>query len=1413
MNRRKLLFVALGTHLAVGAVVLLWNHFAGTTKVAIVNFPAFESSAIVKSNTNKHVSFEVLSAEDFRGQKTYDFVLLSGMGLKIDEAHREAIQKYADKGHPIKTVRVTNPANDISNLDSLTDARLKEYLNNGNRKNYLSLANYIRKYIDKKSFFAPEPNAVIPSHWEVFYHLDEDVAIKDKEEFDAYLQKIGYYHPGAPNVAITGAMNDPYSGNKANLDSMIVALNRKGFNVYPILSGGKRLEFLHAVQPQAVIYYPHGRIAGGGDETIESFKAFNAPLFIPLTVMTSREKWSKDPMGMYGGFLSQSLAMPELDGAIYPYVVNIQEENEEGIVESIAAPLRLRNFVEHLSRMVALQQKPNAQKKVAIYYFKGPGQEGLTAQGIEVIPSLYRVLAKLKEEGYTVNLPASPEALRDLIMQRGPVLADFTEGAIEAFMKQASTLKIDAQEYDGWLQKRLTPEKYQELIERFGPAPGEYMSGTENGRPYIAVAAIELGNVILLPQPMSGVGGDSFAIAHGAKSAPPHPYIAAYLWAQEAQHIDAMIHFGTHGTLEFTPQKQVALSESDWPEALIGTTPHFYYYSIGNVGEAMTTKRRSYATTLSYLTPPYEESRMRTAFDKLMNAITAYEKADREDIKRKFALDAKREAVRMGIHRELRLDSVLSRPYSDEDILRLENFAEEIANEKISTAIYTTGTPYAGDKIRSTVLAMSSDPIAYSRAALDRMSGKLSEENFKRQAYFSEHYLAPAKKLVGEVLRGKTIDSAFVCRYAGITMEQLREAVELTQPKPSGMAAMMMAMQNASKKADAKKGGGLPSWLSKTGKKPAQAKAQKAAPKGMPMPPMPIVTPEQRAKAEAIVEMARTLFNIKRYETALLESPQQELASIVRALAGGYIAPSSGGDAVANPSALPTGRNLYSINAEVTPTELAWEKGKKLAESTLEAYRKKHGEYPKKVSYTFWSSEFIESGGATLAQVFYMLGAEPVRDMMGRVSDVRLIPSKELGRPRVDVLVQTSGQFRDLAASRLSLISKAVALAAAANAEEVYPNYVNEGNVTIEKRLVEAGMSPKDAREWASVRVFGGINGMYGTGIQGMIMAGDKWEDRSEIAEVYLNNMGAAYGSPKNWGAFEQGLFRAAVENTDVVVQPRQSNSWGALSLDHVYEFMGGLNLTITQVTGKEPEAFFADYRNRNHAKVQDLKEAIGVESRSTILNPYFIKQTTQGGNSQAAGIAEIVENTYGWEVAKPEVIDEELWNNIHDLWIEDTQNLGTQKFFEQNNPAALEQITAVMLETIRKGMWKASAERVQKLVEVHNKVVQEHGASGASLATSNEKLRNFISQKLPQEQAQNYNKQIATSLTKSATKSSDKNIVLKEEKNATQEMQQNATQEDAPSRGRYISIGVVVVLLLVLGIVLLRRRNRRNEE
>lgn len=1387
---------------------LVWNKLASTTKIGLVNFQQFQATSIIKANEDNFIKYEVVSIDELDKLDKYDFVLAFGMGMNISEEQRQLMQSKADKQIPIMVYMPTNPDNKICNIDSIQEEEISNYLMNGNKKNYRNMARYIRQHVDKKSFFVTPADSVVESASDVLYHLDEEVAFSMVSEYEDYLKQNKFYNEGGAKVAIVGGLNDPFSGNKENIDSMIVSFQRAGLNVYPIVSVMKRLDFLKEIQPDAVVYYAHGRLTmGQADAAVEWLKERNIPIFSPLTILQTTDDWMKNPMGMFGGFMSQSVIMPELDGAIYPYVVNTQEEDEDGLFLFRAIPDRLKNFTQIVNNFVSLQKKKNSEKKISIYYFKGAGQETLTAQGLETVPSLYNLLKHLKVKGYKVeNLPTTEQEFEKLLMTQGAVLSTYAEGAFDEYLKKGNPALIEKSEYESWINQSLSKESYSDVVNKYGEAPGSYMSVSKDGKDYLAIARIELGNIALLPQPMAAIGDDAFAIVHGAKDAPPHTYIGAYLWSQYAFKADAMLHFGTHGSLEFTPQKQVALSSNDWPDRLVGTVPHFYYYTIGNVGESMMAKRRSYATTISYLTPPFMESETRSQFRTLQNKIQDYYKTD-EPMQAKASLAVKKIAIDMGLHRELRLDSILTNPYTTEDIERIENFAEEIANEKMTGQLYITGVSYEKDKIQSSVMAMSADPIAYSLAALDKQRGNITDKQLKSKPFFTQRYLEPAKNLVNQVLHGKIVDSTLICNITGITKKELSEAKTILTPPKRGMAAMMQSLSKENKSDSKPTMGGHPAGIPKVGKMPKHVEAKKPEMGKHPqMPKQEGYTKEQKDHARAIVEVERTINNILNYKEALEQSPEDEMKSILNALAGGYIAPSSGGDAVANPNAVPTGKNLYSINAEATPSEVAWDKGVALVNATLQQYQKQHGEYPRKVSYIFWSSEFIESEGATIAQVLYMLGVEPVRDAFGRVSDIQLIPSEILGRPRIDIVVQTSGQFRDLAASRLSLITRAVEMAASAKNDK-YDNYAAASTTEVEHQLVELGIPPKDAREMSTQRVFGGINGMYGTGIQDMVTSGDKWESEKEIADTYINNMSAVYGSDKGWGEYKGGLLRAVLHNTDVVVQPRQSNTWGALSLDHVYEFMGGVNLAVRDVTGKDPDAYFADYRNRNNVKMQDLKEAIGVESRSTVFNPAYIKEVMKGKASSAAQITEVVTNTYAWNVMKPDVIDNEMWDKIYDVYVKDSHNLGVEVFFKEQNPAAMQEITAVMLETARKGMWKASEQQISDVAQLHTDLVKEFGASGSGFAGSNAKLQDFIAQKVTAQQAGGYRQQLQNMQTGKSVdmQSTPSGMVLKKTT--------SVGEEEGESNGLNGLLVVGTILLVFVSMLIILKKKRKGNK
>ena len=1463
MKMKKKIILTIALLAVVLAGVWIYRTWFGVTRVAFVNFQTISMGSIAKANDNPMVKVYEVGTDELDGLTGYDMVFVNGMGLSIVAEQREQIQRAAERGVPVYTTMATNPANNICSTDSLHIGKLAAYLGGGGRKNYRNLLNYIRKEIDRKIGSTPDVEEPVERASDILYHAgvkdaDDEAEFTTVADYERFLKENGLYKEGARRIVVTGQMADP--------TGLVAALEQAGYNVYPVSSMRKIMTFLDEIDPDAVINMAHGRM---GDKMVEFLKEKNILLFAPLTVNSLVEEWEDDPMGMSGGFLSQSVVTPEIDGAIRTYALFAQYKDKEGLRHSFAVPERLETFVRNVDNYLNLKKKPNSEKRIAIYYYKGPGQNAMSAGGMEVAPSLYNLLKRLKAEGYKVEgLPANHKELEKMIMAQGAVFGTYAEGAFDEFMKSGHPELITKEQYESWVKASLRPEKYAEVVAANGEVPGSYMT-TPDGR--LGVARLQFGNVVLMPQNAAGAGDNSFQVVHGTNMAPPHTYIASYLWMQHGFKADALIHFGTHGSLEFTPKKQVALCSNDWPDRLVGAVPHFYIYSIGNVGEGMIAKRRSYAGLQSYLTPPFLESSVRGVYRDLMEKVKVYntrlgaeEGVDAAALK-KASLAVKAATVKLGIHRELGLDSVLTVPYSEDDILRIENFAEELAAEKITGQLYTMGVPYEPARIVSSVYSMSTEPIAYSLLALDKQRGKADERVLKHKSIFTQRYLNPARELVGQQLKQTApVTDEQICRIAGITKAELAKAREIMAERnaPKGMMAMMMAMQEERparkehpagerggkrpegrkqgermpegkmpeamrekmkemgagmdpKKAMemAKKMGASPEAMKKMeaamkGKKPEGQ--QPAAQRGGGMSAMMAAmggkkkeyTKEEIEFALAVSEVEKTVRNIRNYKQQLLGSPESELTSMVNALNGGYTAPSPGGDPIVNPNTLPTGRNMFAVNAEETPTEAAWEKGMQLAKSTIDMYRKRHdGEYPQKVSYTLWSGEFIETGGATIAQVLYMLGVEPVRDAFGRVSDLKLIPSEELGRPRIDVVVQTSGQLRDLAASRLFLINRAVEMAAAAGNER-YENQVAAGVVEAERALTEKGVSPKEAREMAAFRVFGGANGGYGTGIQGMVEAGDRWEDESEIAATYLNNMGAYYGSEKNWEAFRKYAFEAALTRTDVVVQPRQSNTWGALSLDHVYEFMGGMNLAVRNVTGKDPDAYFSDYRNRNNNRMQELKESIGVESRTTILNPAYIREKMKGEASSAGTFAETIRNTYGWNVMKPKVVDKELWDDIFDVYVKDKFDLGVQKYFEQQNPAALEEMTAVMLETVRKGMWKASEEQIAELAKLHTELVNKYRPSCSGFVCDNAKLRDFIATKTDPATAAQYKKSISE--IREAAVRDDKGVVMKKEELNPQTEQQK-TKVSAP----WIAAAVIVALA---GLALLVRRRRKNQ-
>ena len=352
---------------AVLAVVLIawfvWARVAGTTKVALVNFPNYQVARMTKSLDNSFVDLKQLTIDDFDKLNNYDAILIFGMGIRMTDEHRAVLEKLKGKKVPVFSTAVTDPVNNISSLDSIQNKRVADYLSNGGSVNYRSLFNYIRKDLTGKSAFTGEIKEPVEISSDVLFHLDDEKVFDTVAAFEQYYKEKGFYKENAPKVALIVGMAGPFDTNKDHLDSLIVSLEQRNMNVYPVSGFASRLQLLEEIDPAAVIYMPHGRLLmGQGEKAVEWLKAHNVPMFCPITINDTYDNWMADKRGMAGGFMSQSIVMPELDGGIAPFALNAQFIDKDGLYLFKNIPGRLTQFTDMVSNYLRLQTLPNKDK-------------------------------------------------------------------------------------------------------------------------------------------------------------------------------------------------------------------------------------------------------------------------------------------------------------------------------------------------------------------------------------------------------------------------------------------------------------------------------------------------------------------------------------------------------------------------------------------------------------------------------------------------------------------------------------------------------------------------------------------------------------------------------------------------------------------------------------------------------------------------------------------------------------------------------------------------------------------------------------------------------------------------------------------------------------------------------------------
>lgn len=528
--------------------------------------------------------------------------------------------KKANHGKYLKIVeRLPQVLKFIPTTGALTDAKHYLYLfcyflqpTPANIQSMLlySLKHYVRD-ARLKSVKLEAPQQV-PSV--AIYHPD---APKLFESFDAY-QK-WYKQPLDPQSTIGLLLMRPQVISKTtkHYDTFIKSIEAEGLSVIPAIAtlmdnreavsrffihnGNARVSQITSLTGFSFVGGPAMNDSAAASEFL---KQLNLPYRSAVSLDTQTiEAWNDSATGLNPVQAGMQIAIPEIDGATEPFVYGgIPSRGHE----PVALEDRCTRFARRLKRWHNLQTAPRDRVKLAIALFCFPPSKGNigTAADLDVFPSIWDLLKRLREEGYRVDIPENADALREQLL--GGNSEEFGATANVAY-------RLSADEY-----RRLCPY-VREVEKDWGAVPGN-----------IPIQGITLTNVFIGVQPTFGFEGDPMRMMMARSGAPHHGFMAFYTYLSKVLNADGVIHFGTHGSLEFMPGKQIGLSGECWPDRLIGELPNFYVYSVNNPSEGSIAKRRSYAELISYLTPPIENAGLYKEFANLKELVMAYRESRSE---------------------------------------------------------------------------------------------------------------------------------------------------------------------------------------------------------------------------------------------------------------------------------------------------------------------------------------------------------------------------------------------------------------------------------------------------------------------------------------------------------------------------------------------------------------------------------------------------------------------------------------------------------------------------------------------------------------------------------------------------------------------------------------------------------------
>ena len=367
-----------------------------------------------------------------------------------------------------------------------------------------------------------------------------------------------------------------------------------------------------------------------------------------------------------------------------------------------------------------------------------------------------------------------------------------------------------------------------------------------------------------------------------------------------------------------------------------------------------------------------------------------------------------------------------------------------------------------------------------------------------------------------------------------------------------------------------------------------------------------------------------------------------EMESLLRALDGEYVLPGPGGDPIRNPGVLPSGKNIHALDPQAIPTRAAVAAAKGVVDKLIERQKEEQGTWPETIACVLWGTDNIKTYGESLAQILWFIGVRPVPDSLGRVNKLELIPLEELGRPRIDVVVNCSGVFRDLFINQMALIDQGVKMAAEAE-EPLEQNFVRKHSL---EQAEKDGTSLRDA----ACRVFSNASGSYSSNVN-LAVENSTWEEEGELQEMIFPRLAFKADNPGEMNQ-KREVFESAMKTADVTFQNLDSAEISLTDVSHYFDSDPTNLIKGLRDDGKAPTSYIADTTTAN-AQVRSLSETIRLDSRTKLLNPKWYEGMLDSGYEGVREVAKRLNFTLGWS-ATSGAVDNFVYEEANETFIND---------------------------------------------------------------------------------------------------------------------------------------------------------------